>query len=165
MLMRTQDIEIIKHKAKGKTLKQIAEVVYPNQSVHAGEVSVSRRLKKAEVQTELKKELNRQGITLKKALKPIADGLEATKYAQEEGDFYNTKLPEHTTRLHASRMALDLLDRATPSSLGSVDSGRIAVALEHGNETDLLGVIFGKRSAENPTPTSNVLVDSKSNKE
>ena len=157
MVMRSKDIEIIKHKAKGKTLKQIAAVVYPDQSVHAGEVSVSRRLKKAEIQTELQRELNRQGITLKKALAPIKDGLEATKYAQVEGDFYDTQLPEHTTRLHASRMALDLLDRATPSSLSPVDSGRIAVALEHGSETDLLGVIFGKRSAEKPTPTSNVL--------
>src|SRR3990167_9369819 len=152
MLMRTQDIEIIKHKAKGKTLKQIAEVVYPNQSLHAGEVSVSRRLKKAEIQTELQRELNRQGITLKKALAPIKDGLEATKYAQVEGDFYNTKLPEHTTRLHASRMALDLLDRATPSMLSPVDNGRIAIALESGSEHDLLGVIFGTKRVTEPTP-------------
>ena len=160
-MLNTQEIQIIKGKAKGKTNTQIAKEVYPDIKPESARVQVQRKLRNATVQSELQKELSRQGITLKLALAPIKDGLKATKYATIEGDFYNTELPEHTTRLQASRMALDLLDRATPSNIDPVDTGKIAIALESGTEHDLLGVIFGKKTVTSPTQTEPLLVDSK----
>ena len=161
--MKAKEIQIIKGKAQGKTHEQIGREVYPNQKPMSAKSSVTRVLSKATVQSELQKELNKQGITLKKALAPLKDGLQATRVAQVAGDFYDTELPEHTTRLHASRMALDLLDRATPSYLNSVDTGKIAIALESGTEHDLLGVIFGKKPAVPPTPSIPLLEADKSN--
>lgn len=153
--MNIKDIEIIKHKVKGKTNRQIAKIVYPNQKPTSGAVSVSRKLSKANVQTELQAELKRQGITLKKALAPIKDALGATKYATVEGDFYNTELPEHTTRLQASRMALDLLDKSPPQT-SIVNTEALTRALGTGDERLLLGVVF---PANPPTQTGSILVE------
>ena len=85
----------------------VAQKLYPNQTPGAASVSMSRELKKANVQEAVQNALAKHGITIEAAIQPIADGLEATR-SIPTGDGFVEGV-DHTTRLKASGMALKLM--------------------------------------------------------
>lgn len=100
---------IVKKKVEG-TLKDIpqrewSKDIYPNNTPQSAEVRVSRELNSVKVQEALQIALSKHGITIEKATKPIADGLEAVKQNQFTGEF----TVDHPIRLKAAGMALDVL--------------------------------------------------------
>ncbi len=90
---------------KGKPQRQWAQELYPDTDKRSAEVLVSRELNKVDVKIELEKALSKHGITIEKATKPIADGLEAMKQNNYTGEF----TVDHSIRLKAAGMALDVL--------------------------------------------------------
>lgn len=82
-----------------------AQEIYPDAGKRSAEVLVSRELMKVDVKNELEKALVKHGITIEKATKPIADGLEAMKQNNFTGEF----TVDHSIRLRAASMALDVL--------------------------------------------------------
>lgn len=100
---------IVKKKVEA-TLKDVpqrawANEVYPNMTQAAAEVEVSKNLNKPNVKEALQVALEKHGITIEKATKPIADGLEAMKQNNFTGEF----TVDHSIRLKAAGMALDVL--------------------------------------------------------
>lgn len=100
---------IVKKKVEG-TLKDIpqrswAKDLYPNMTQASAEVEVSKNLNKPNVKEALQVALEKHGITIEKATKPIADGLEAMKQNNYTGEF----TVDHSIRLKAAGMALDVL--------------------------------------------------------
>ena len=100
---------IVKAKVEA-TLKNIpqrefAKAIYPEQTPQSAEVSVSRELNKANVREALEKALDKHGITIEKATAPIAEGLQAMKQNNFTGEF----TVDHSIRLKAASMALDVL--------------------------------------------------------
>ena len=100
-----QQIAIVNGKAQGKTQAEIGHEVYPNQTPGAAAVSVSRQLRKANVQDELQAALAQRGITIDRAVAPIAEALEATRPATDT----RHETPDYAVRLRAADMALKLL--------------------------------------------------------
>jgi hypothetical protein len=84
-----------------------AQEIYPNASQAAAEVEVSKNLNKPNVKEAIEEALIAHGITMHKAVAPIADGLTATKEQFTENGVIETK--DHATRLKASAMALKLM--------------------------------------------------------
>lgn len=76
-------------------------------------------LQKPSIRAELDKALVKYEINLDTAVKPIADALEATKTYGSKDGIEVTDVPQHSTRLKASDMALTLLGvkQAPPVSL------------------------------------------------
>ena len=100
---------IVKAKVKA-TLKNIpqrefSKALYPNADPKSAEVLVSRELNKVNVKEALKKALDKHGITIEKATAPIAEGLQAMKQNNFTGEF----TVDHSIRLKAASMALDVL--------------------------------------------------------
>ena len=61
------------------------------------------------VKSELTKALERAGVTLEHIVRPIADALTATKsYINKDGLMVESQVPDHKTRLEASRDAVAL---------------------------------------------------------
>lgn len=103
-----RQIQIIESKVAGNTQNDIGKAVYPNATPESAAVLVSRELKKANVQEELQAAFMRHGITIDKAVRPIADGLEAEiEYYDKNGEEHIRI--DHTTRLKASGMAFGLM--------------------------------------------------------
>lgn len=99
-----------------------------------------------EVQNELQRLLKRKGITLDKALQPIADGLTATKMVThgKDEDSWVDMIPDHTTRLASSDRALKLLnitkDNPQPPNLAELK----AAIEDNTDEVSLVAMTFRK---------------------
>ena len=120
--LRPTDHLIAVLKASGMKNRHIGELVYPNQTTHSAEVSVADRLKKPLIQQQIKATLEKYGVNVEKAIKPVADALDAKKVTELEGDFYETDVPDHKTRLAAHDRAMKLLkDAEFQSSLDGDD--------------------------------------------
>lgn len=100
--LNSTQIKIVAAKANGE--KKIGSKIFPNQTPNAAAVSVSKELKKPNVQEALALAFEKHGITIDRAVKPIADGLEATKLDEKRG-----YIEDHTIRLKASGMAFNLM--------------------------------------------------------
>lgn len=74
-------------------------------------VTVSQALQKPHVREALQQEMERQGITLEKIVKPIKDGLEAEKVSiVGNGEEAMAEItPDHNIRLKSSQMAQKLI--------------------------------------------------------
>lgn len=92
---------------KDQSQSLAAQKVFPNQTPGAAAVSMTRELKKANVQEAVQQALVKHGITLDKAIQPISDALEATRQSGFGEDA--TEVIDHSTRLKASGMALKLM--------------------------------------------------------
>lgn len=110
--LTVKEAKLVKAKAEGKKHDEAwDEAGYSqNSSKVVKVVNTSKILSKPKVQEALQAELEKQGITLEKALKPIADGLEADKpgWTDKDGVFHEGTR-DHSIRLKASGMALDLM--------------------------------------------------------
>lgn len=101
--------KIVKEKIKGKTNKQIGEIVYPNAKPDSARVQVSAQLNKSNVaqyyeQSKLQA-LKEHNITWSRVIRPISDALEAVK----QNNFTGEVTTDHNTRLRASKQAVELL--------------------------------------------------------
>jgi len=65
-------------------------------------------LRRPLVQSALTEALERQGVSLRKLVKPIADGLKATLVTTHRGEAIETDIPDHRTRLEAAELAISL---------------------------------------------------------
>ena len=91
------------------------------------------------------------GLTATKVIKPIADALEATRLKEVEGDFFDTGLPDHTIRLKATAMAIELLglkNPKTPPQNKDNNNEELNKALRNMDEVELQRAVFRK----DPTP-------------
>lgn len=135
-----QQIKIVKAKIYAEIhnipQREIAQQLYPNQTQHAAEVTVSRELKNADVQDLLRAALHKHGISVDSVVKVVAQGLKARKVidtervwaaADESGhtDLLRIKkitAVDHGTRLNAVRTAKSFLgldqDNQTPGTGG-----------------------------------------------
>jgi hypothetical protein len=101
---------IVKAKIKGKSNKEIARDEYPTATERSQEVLVSRELNKTAVaqyyeQSKLQA-LKEHNITWSRIIKPISDGLNATK----QNNFTGEITTDHNTRLSAAKQAMSLLE-------------------------------------------------------
>lgn len=106
----------------------------------------SKLTKAPAVQNELQRLLKKKGITLDKALKPIADGLTATKMVVhgKAEDSWVDEIPDHGIRMQASDRALKLMnitkDNPNPTSLEDLTK-----AIEDNvDEVELQRLVFKK---------------------
>lgn len=133
----------------GNVSKSMLQAGYSKTSAHNPHLFT----KSKKIQTELQKMLQKQGITLKKALKPIADGLEAEKqivHGKDEDSFVDI-VPDHPTRLKASSMALDLLGvkHKDMSVQPTFKSPELDKAITQGDEIELQRIVFNKKDDSN----------------
>ena len=84
-----KEAKIVKAKAQGKTHIQAAKVAdyLPNANDNTKQVEVARTLKKPHVKQALHKALKAKGITLDKALEPVAKGTQCKKGSSNRGGF------------------------------------------------------------------------------
>lgn len=157
--LKPKELKFIKAKLQGKNNTQAAMIATGTTNKQYAAVAANRMIKNDNIQAQLAKELDKMGITLKKAIKPIKDGLQATKQGmdKETGEYFDSGLPEHATRLKASAMALELLgakdrhnnhDNQTPP----FNPALLTEALNNGDEIELQRIIFNK--PENPPQTA-----------
>ena len=116
--LKKTEVEFIKQKVKGKSGTEAAMIATGTKSKDVAKTQAHRMLKNVNVQEELQKAFKRHGITLDKAIIPIADGLEATKTViiGKDEDAFADQVPDHPTRLKASNMALGLMGFNTNNS-------------------------------------------------
>ena len=109
--LTVKETKLIKATVAGKKQKEAGLYADPNRGSETARVWANETLRKPTVQEALQKELNRQGITLAKVVKPIKDGLEAEKVAiVGNGDSAMAEItPDHAIRLKASSMAQQLM--------------------------------------------------------
>lgn len=87
------------------------------------------------VKSALTNALERVGVTLEHIVQPIADALKATRsYVNKDGVMVESQVPDHKTRLEASRDAVALLGgipkvgEGTPTAHGL----NLFIAVDHG---------------------------------
>lgn len=111
--LTVKEAKLVKAKAAGKSnVEAWDEAGYSqNSKANTKVVNTSKILSKPSVQEALQAELQRQGITLEKVVKPIKDGLEAEKVAiVGNGDSAMAEItPDHSIRLKSSAMAQKLM--------------------------------------------------------
>lgn len=105
-----KEVRVVKAKVdadlKGQPQQVAAQNAFPNQTPGSAAVSMTRELKKANVQEVLTQALIDNGITIDSAIRPVADGLTATKILRDGTD---SGRPDHTSRLSAAKTALSLM--------------------------------------------------------
>lgn len=91
--------------------KRRAAQMVTGASPEVAAVQANRMLKNVNVQEAIQSEMERQGITLEKIVKPIADGLEAEKVSiVGNGEQAMAEVtPDHGIRLKSSQMAQKLM--------------------------------------------------------
>ena len=103
-------------------------------------------IKSKTIQTELQKVLRKEKITLKRAIKPISEGLDAEKLIVmgSKDDSFIDRIPDHSTRLKASSMALDLLGvkNKPDNDPEPINTDDIKRAIKKGDIKELQRVIF-----------------------
>jgi hypothetical protein len=106
--LTTKQAKFVKAKAEGKTGVQAAKEAYGVTDYNTAAVVASENLKKPNIQEALQTEFAKQGITLEKIVKPIADALDATKIVTSPTE-PDKEVADHPTRLKASNMATQFL--------------------------------------------------------
>lgn len=105
--LTVKQAKFVKGVAEGKTGTQAYLDAYNSNNSNTAKVEASKTLSKPNVQEALQIALSKQGITLDKIVKPIADGLIANKI-QFNGDQIEY-LADHNVRLKASSMAQQII--------------------------------------------------------
>jgi hypothetical protein len=101
--------KFVKGIAEGKTNTESALEAYDTDDYGVAASIATENLKKPEIQQAVQMSMEKQGITVDAVVKPIVDGLTAYKTGfSKDGDFVEFG-PDHSTRLKASSMALDLM--------------------------------------------------------
>ena len=105
--LTVKQAKFVKAKAEGKTGTEAAMIAYDVVDPKTAAVISSENLNKPNIQQAVQESMVRQGIDIDSVVKPIADGLIANKIHLygDEVDY----TPDHSVRLKASGMALDLM--------------------------------------------------------
>lgn len=152
-----KEAKFIKFKLAGESSTRAAKLAgYSEKSAH---VTGNALMKKPHIRDAVLVTLESLGITFQKAVKPVSDALGADKIVirkrtvvRENGDigeeeFVDTE-PDHSVRLKASSMALDLLGLKHGHSVNSSKSvpdkmsPELSNALKSGDEVELQRAIF-----------------------
>lgn len=104
-----KQIQIVKAKLEGKKQIDIGREAYPNATQESASVLVHRELSKPNVQEALQEALAKKGLDINSIASVVADASRANRVAQVEGDFYETTVPDHGTRLRAVGMAAQFM--------------------------------------------------------
>lgn len=107
--------KIVKLKISGKKNKDIAKQLYPNATQKSGEVLVSQQLHRVNVQQALEEAYRKHDLTPDRLVKPISDALDAEKVNDITGEVTT----DHTTRLKAASIGLNLLGANRPQESGN----------------------------------------------
>jgi len=150
-----KEAKFIEAKLRGKSNTEAAK--YAGYSQRSAHITGSQLAKKPHIRNAILVTAEDLGITFEKAVKPIIEALEANKVisAVSAGDANGSTMdfvdvPDHSTRLKAASMALDLLgmkhgrkpdDKAKPEDLGRV--------LQSGDEIELQRAVFRKGDNSN----------------
>lgn len=95
----------IKAELTNKSQAEVAHDLFPNQTPRAAEVTMSRELKKANVQDALEIAMAQYGLTADSLVDVVGAAMTANRVVQIEGDFYETEVADHNIRLKAAGMA------------------------------------------------------------
>lgn len=100
-----QEVFVAEYARNGGNAKQAAIKAYPNQNENSAAQQGWQNLQKLELAKAIREEFNRQGITLEKALRPIAKGLEAK--TKDGADDLDKQMRAHDRWLKASTLGDD----------------------------------------------------------
>ncbi len=135
---------IIEAAAKGEKKTDIAAREYPNQTIEAAKVSVTRVLNKPESQelyaTTLQETLTGFNVTWETVLAPVIDALTATK----QNTFTGEITTDHTTRLAASKQLstyMEKLDKL-PAHTKTTSKEELLEAIQSGRIDKIQQIIF-----------------------
>lgn len=150
-----KETKFIKAIAEGKSKQQAGLIAGAKTPVAASKYA-NRMSKNVSVQQRIEKILKKQGITLESAIQPVADALQAQKigYDKETGEYYEQGIADHTTRLQASKMALELLgakNQQQTQTPQNTNTKEITEAIQKGDEIELYRLVFGKKTEETGT--------------
>lgn len=146
----TKKAKAVEMHLEGKKQKDIAKIVYPDQTPQAGQVSVSRLLNSQEVQAQVAQSLAKHDITIDKAIAPIKEALEATKVVitGSKDDAFAEVIPDHNIRLKAGKEARDLLGINQTRNTQDTQQGMTAEDIQDlgnaSNEVELQRILFKK---------------------
>lgn len=146
----------IQAKVQGKN-NQEAGLIAGAKSKYAASKYAQRLSKNVSVQQRLAKALRKQGITIETAIAPIAPALQADKTViiGKGEDAFADIIPDHTTRLNASKLALDLLGAKNSQpqvvQTSTINNKEITEAIQKGDEIELYRLVFGKKSEDMET--------------
>jgi hypothetical protein len=103
-----RETKLIKGIVEGKTKRQAAMDAFNPSSPEVASTMASTTLKKANVQEALAAAFDRHGITIDKAVAPIAEGLRAEQEYYDKNGESHTRA-DHSIRLKASGMVFNLM--------------------------------------------------------
>ena len=109
--LTAKERRLVKATAEGKDQTTAGLEADPNRTPESARVWANQTLQKATVQQALEEAFKAHGITMDRVIKPISDGLDATKTViiGKDEDAFADQIPDHATRLKASGMALNLM--------------------------------------------------------
>lgn len=97
----------------------VAQEVFPNATPASAGVLMSRELKKVNVSEALELAFHELKLTPMTLAATVANGIGAHKFAQVEGDFIETEVPDHGIRLKAAGMAAQWMGIGKGEAMGS----------------------------------------------
>jgi hypothetical protein len=109
--------KFVKAKTEGKSGTQAYMEAYETNNAKVASVEASRLLAKPSIQEIVQESMERQGVTVDLVVKPIVDGLNANKIHITDSGIEHS--PDHSVRLKASGMALDLMGAKSRGEAGN----------------------------------------------
>lgn len=125
-----QEVFVAEYVKNGGNAKKAAMKAYPNQNENSAAQQGWQNLQKLELAKAIREEFSRQGITLEKALRPIAKGLEAKD--KDGKDDLDKQMRAHDRWLKAS--ILDKEDTSMQLNFGEVKGLEITFKNFGGND-------------------------------
>lgn len=116
--LTVKQAKFVKAKAEGKTGVQAAMEAYDTTDYRVANTIAVENMQKPSIQQAVQVSMERQGLTVDKVVKPIVDGMTAEhEYYDKNGEMHTR--PDHSTRLKASGMALDLMGAKSRGESGN----------------------------------------------
>lgn len=111
--------KFVKAKAEGKTGTEAAMIAYDVKDSRVASVISAENLAKPSIQQAVQESMERQGLTVDQVVKPIVDGLQATKTGSANGAVYPSTEPDHSVRITAAKTALELMGAKSRGEAGN----------------------------------------------
>lgn len=103
-----KEAKLVKAVTEGKNQTEAGLAADSDRTPESARVWANQALQKTTVQEAIQAELAKQGITLEKIVKPIADALEANKIVTSPTE-PDSVVPDHSIRLKATGMAAQFM--------------------------------------------------------
>ncbi len=97
-----KQLNFVDAKLAGKNGTEAAMIAY-NTTPKVASVIATENLNKPSIQEALDMVYEKRGITLDRIVAPHDAALKANRVVSVEGDFYETEVPDHMTRMAASK--------------------------------------------------------------